>query len=280
MRKSVRTLLAVLGCLAVNAFAECTPITAIPAVITAPGTYCLTGYLYTTQTSGAAIEIQADDVTLDMTLGGLDGGGFENRDNTAAGVYALDRSNVTVVGGVINFFAYGILLENSAPDFANTRGHRVTGVVVQVAQRVGIEVRGVNTAVTDSTVASTGWTGTYGEGSVAAILSWGPGAVVSGNNLVSNETRGAGSSATAIQIYGSANCEASNNRIVNTSTVDPGGGASIAILVWNSSDCTVRDNEIDNRTTFPLDIGVYMPGSDHIQAASNKMTNVKRHYAR
>jgi hypothetical protein len=258
----------------------CTPITAVPTVITAPGTYCVIGYLVTSQLTGAAIEIQSDDVTLDITQGGLDAGGYENRDNTTAGVYALDRNNISVVGGVINFFAYGILLENSAPDFANTRGHRVSGVVVQVAQRVGIEVRGMDTAVTNSSVLSTGWTGTYGLGSVAAIMAWGPRAVVSGNNLVSNETRGAGSSATAIQIYGSSNCEANDNRIVNTSTAAPGGGLSVAILVSNSTDCTVRGNEIDNRTTFPLGIGVYMPDSDHIQAATNKMTHVSRHYAR
>ena len=57
MRQSIRTLLSLLGCLAANALASdpaCTPITSIPVVISAPGTYCVMGYLYTTQTSGAA----------------------------------------------------------------------------------------------------------------------------------------------------------------------------------------------------------------------------------
>jgi hypothetical protein len=275
MRKSLCTLFATLACSNVLAAdPACTPITAVPAVITAPGSYCVIGHLVTSQASGAAIEIQADDVVLDMTQGGVDGSAG-GPDSTAAGIYALDRNNITIMGGSIMFFAYGILLENSAPDFSNTRGHRVSDMLVDVSRRVGIEVRGVDTVLTRNLVSSTG---TGGDGSIAAILAWGAGAVVFQNNIVSNETRVAQASATAIQVYGSAGCDVSENRIVNTSSAP--GTLSVGVIVWNSVDCAVRDNEIDNRTTLPLEIGVYMPGSEHVQAISNKMTNVNRHYAR
>ena len=56
---------------------NCTPITALPAVITHPGVYCFTGDLITSMPSGSAIDIQANNVVLDLNgfkLGGLGAG--------------------------------------------------------------------------------------------------------------------------------------------------------------------------------------------------------------
>ena len=52
---------------------NCAAITALPAVITVPGVYCLTGDLSTAMTSGNAIEIQANFAVLDMNGFKLDG---------------------------------------------------------------------------------------------------------------------------------------------------------------------------------------------------------------
>src|SRR5215475_1141125 len=53
--------------------AECRRITAVPATISRPGSYCLVRDLATTLSSGAAITIAADDVLLDLQGFALDG---------------------------------------------------------------------------------------------------------------------------------------------------------------------------------------------------------------
>src|SRR5207253_487401 len=72
---------------------DCTGvITTIPVIIDAPGTYCVTSYLTTALADGAAIEIQSDDVTIDMSAGG----GLDNLavgpNTTAMGIHADDRN--------------------------------------------------------------------------------------------------------------------------------------------------------------------------------------------
>src|SRR5438477_456256 len=44
-------------------------IDAVPVIITTPGTYCVTAYLTTSLADGAAIEIQSDDVSIDVSNG-------------------------------------------------------------------------------------------------------------------------------------------------------------------------------------------------------------------
>ncbi|MBW8311548.1 MAG: hypothetical protein K0M64_05880, partial [Rhizobium sp.] len=47
----------------------CTPVASLPAVLDAPGSYCLTGDLSTAISQGAAITLASDDIHLDC--GGL-----------------------------------------------------------------------------------------------------------------------------------------------------------------------------------------------------------------
>src|SRR5712691_1804649 len=76
----------------------CTPITALPAVITGQGIYCFTGHLSTAMTSGNAIDIQTNNVVLDLNgfkLGGLAAG----LGTFAVGIHAIDRQNITIKNG-------------------------------------------------------------------------------------------------------------------------------------------------------------------------------------
>ena len=71
---------------------NCTPITTLPTVITSQGVYCLTGSLKTNMTSGNAIEIQTNNVTIDLNgwkLGGKPAG----VGTTVNGIYASDRKS-------------------------------------------------------------------------------------------------------------------------------------------------------------------------------------------
>jgi len=251
----------------------CTPISVVPTVITSPGTYCVTGYLTTSQATGVAIEIQADNVVLDFGGWGIDGfgGGIETQ---AFGVYALDRNNITIQNGTIRGFLGGIALENSAGDFANTSGHRVTQMLIEGNRSAGVEIRGAGTEVTNNLIDETGGTSLYG---ASAIVIYGPDALIAQNNIPVTTTLTADSEATGVFLFGAPRCQVNGNRIAYTEGAPQ---YSTGVMVWNSPDCVVSRNEFDNGTTSPLDVGVYVIDSKRVQTISNKMTNVVKNVLR
>ena len=87
---------------------NCTPITSLPATIDTQGLHCLTGNLATSQTSGNAIEITANNVTLD--LNGWKVGGQGAGAGTQAGGISSAAVNVTVRNGIVRGFSIGISL--------------------------------------------------------------------------------------------------------------------------------------------------------------------------
>src|SRR4249920_3466180 len=103
LSRSARSLLTLgallLGCAgsahAAQSYDNCTGfITSLPAVITTQGTWCLKQDLATTVTSGSAITINTNNVTIDCNdfkLGGL-GAGLATLAN---GIYSLNRVNAT-----------------------------------------------------------------------------------------------------------------------------------------------------------------------------------------
>jgi hypothetical protein len=251
---------------------NCTPITSVPFVITSPGNYCVVSYITTDLSTGAAIEIRTDNVSLDFANGGLDGLAAGPL-TQASGVYAVDRSNITIQNGTIRGFAYGIALENTAGDFANTTGLSVSEMLLELNRAVAIEVRGANTTLTKNLIQTTG-NSPYG-GSVAINL-FGPHPVLYQNNIIDTATQTPDSDAIDIQIIGGSTCDLQGNRMVNTVSTT---GQSIGVLIWSSSDCLIRNNIFDNRTAgTPLDIGVYIIDSKRVQTVSNSMTNVVKNY--
>jgi len=93
---------------AAQSYDNCTGfITSLPATISTQGTWCLNKDVSTAVTSGAAITIAANNVTLDCNdfkLGGLAAG----LTTQAVGVYALDRFNISVRHCNIRGFYFGI----------------------------------------------------------------------------------------------------------------------------------------------------------------------------
>ena len=86
----------------------CTNITSLPAVITTQGMYCLKQDLSTAITIGKAIDIQANNVTLNCNgykIGGLGGGTA----STAYGIYVGNRLNVTIRECNIRGFYVGMM---------------------------------------------------------------------------------------------------------------------------------------------------------------------------
>jgi hypothetical protein len=127
---------------------NCKVIGALPAVITARGTYCLATALSTSIASGAAITIAADNVTLDCLDRVIDGSGAGDA-TAATGIAATQRSGVVVRNCAVRGFRNGIRLVeepgSSVPPSAvvveNNRVHRNTRTGISLHADGGV-VRG------------------------------------------------------------------------------------------------------------------------------------------
>jgi parallel beta-helix repeat protein len=170
----------------------------VPAPITSQGVYCLRKDLSTSITSGTAIEIKTNNVTIDCNdfkLGGLNAG----EASQAAGIRATSRQNVIVRNCNVRGFKTGIGLSGS--------GHLVEDNRLDNNLYVGIDVSGDNSLVRRNRVFDTGGltgateaygiradsniventvAGVFTDGtatSLAGIYSSGPGTQVAGNRI-------------------------------------------------------------------------------------------------
>ena len=187
---------------------NCTHITALPAVITVPGVYCLTGNLATPMTSGHAIDIQTNNVVLDLNgfiLGGLAAG----LGTTTDGVFASDRQNITITNGTISGFATAIRLQDSGA----SQGHVVENIRAVQNRATGVFVQGTGNIVRNNQVVATGGTTTYGT-NVGATGIWvgGAGPRVLNNDVINTVKQGTGV-ARGIYFSGATGGLAVNNRI-------------------------------------------------------------------
>jgi hypothetical protein len=158
--------IAILG--ATQAFAQtsCISINAIPISISAPGRYCLTSSLSTTQASGAAISVNAPDVWIDLQGFTLDGTPAGTAATTQAVFYSSSQPGFKISNGVIRGFNVAlnaavfpsnpnlVLIEDLhidtsrqfalivVADHSIVRRVRVTGVAPQGAMTVAIAIAG------------------------------------------------------------------------------------------------------------------------------------------
>ena len=167
---------------------NCTPITALPAVITVQGIYCFTGHLNTAITSGFAIDIQTNNVVLDLNgfkLGGLAAGSGTN----AIGIYALNRQNITIKNGTVRGFFYGILLETVGA----SQGHVVEDIRADQNTFNGIQVQGSGNIVRNNQVVATGGSTVFGPNADAfGIVVTGAGPRALNNDVITTVKQGTG----------------------------------------------------------------------------------------
>ncbi len=160
---------------------NCTAVTALPAVIGAPGVYCLTSDLSTSMTSGTAITIQSDDVVLDLNDHLLKDvpSIFVLSPTQAVGIGAVGRHNITIRNGTVRGFNRGIYLQES---YAHSSGHLIERVRTDQSGAIGIVVYGVQSVVRNNIVTNSGVTLGTGNGSGVGIMVWG-----SGNRVIEND---------------------------------------------------------------------------------------------
>jgi len=137
------------------------PISSVPYIISASGSYYLAGDLQLSDPNAKAITVEANDVTIDLMGYSLVGPGLDS--GRTYGIYMKWCSNVEIRNGTVREFRFAGIEEM---DTAAGRGHRVINVRVASCGRDGIYLRGKNHLVKDCTIIGNGTEGMYvGSGS-------------------------------------------------------------------------------------------------------------------
>jgi hypothetical protein len=188
---------------------SCTTITAVPFTITAPGRYCLNADQSTSQASGAAIEIAANDVTLDLqghTLSGLGAGAATRTD----GVHSLDRRRIVVRNGRIVGFFIGVHLDI----VSDSGNHVVENLRLERNRWKAIKLEGHENMMRSNLVLDTGGGGHHVDGVSACENQFG-GSVQALNNTIINVGVGEPESSPDGMMLYCINSIAIGNRLVN-----------------------------------------------------------------
>ena len=77
----------------------CTPITSVPFTVSQSGVYCLDRNLTTAAGASHAIQISADDVTIDLNGYTLSGSGGTSTTTVGIAASGVNRRNITVRNG-------------------------------------------------------------------------------------------------------------------------------------------------------------------------------------
>jgi hypothetical protein len=225
---------------------KCTAITAVPFAISAGGSYCLTKDLIApgTFTSGAAITVAADNVTIDLggyTLSDLAAGTA----TTAIGIQALAQNNVTVENGTVRGFYIGIQLTGTPAGFlTGSTGHLVQNVRGDANRFISIQVLGTGSVVRQNQVLHTGGSTAAGVGFTVGIQVGGDGAEALDNSVVDTiPPTSTGGQAVALLINAQNNFSgaiAEGNRVANTGATEAGavgivmGAGAFQTLIVNN----------------------------------------------
>ncbi|MDN5781924.1 MAG: hypothetical protein L0H23_07875, partial [Luteimonas sp.] len=209
----------------------------VPAVVTTQGVYCLRSDLSTAQSTGAAITVSTNNVTIDCNgfkIGGLAAGLNTN----ANGIEALYRQNTTVrncnVRGFrsgIRVWGDGILVENNSLDH-NTEN--------------GVVVSGSANRVRGNLVLNTG--GTTLHSSVSGFLLGGD-VDLSDNQVNGVFASGGNVSAYGVQHNSGVGARMARNLVRNL--VPSGTGDAFGIFSVSSLKVFIEDNRLSMEIPWP-----------------------------
>ena len=116
-------------------------ITSAPYTITQSGAYVLGNNINYTGFSGAIIQVEASNVTIDFA-GHYIAGPVGNPNQTVVGIRANERSNLTVKNGTIAFCAQGIWIFGNFQNNTNNVGHRIENMRVTYCYALGAGLQG------------------------------------------------------------------------------------------------------------------------------------------
>lgn len=218
---------------AAESYDNCTGvISTLPATISTQGTWCLKSNLSTGITTGNAITIATNNVTIDCNdykLGGLPAGDATN----AVGIHSTDKLNTTVRRCGIRGFMYGIQL--SGP---TTSGTLVEDNRFDQNTYRAIEISGGGHVIRDNRIVDTG--GRPNSNSTVAINVAGSESLIADNVISGLTVTGQGGLLIAINAVGGTS-EISRNLV---SGMVPNAGPVRGITVGNSRASAIRANVV------------------------------------
>jgi hypothetical protein len=200
---SLLVLLVVVAGAGVAGAGPCTPITSVPTVITTQGVHCLTQNLTTGITSGNAITVGVNNVTVDLN-------GFTLAHTGSAdvnGIAATGRHNVTVTNGTIRGFRRGV-------NILTSEGTVIEGVRADQNELSGFVVGGNGNIVRNNQVVATGPPPTL-PNAIGIDIFPGTGASVVDNDVA--QTTGAGGGQGAAIRVNATNALVDGNRLTQAS---------------------------------------------------------------
>jgi hypothetical protein len=157
--------------LAAESYDNCAgTVLSLPATITSPGVWCMKSDLATAMTSGQAITINSNNVTLDCNnfrLGGLAAGAA----TATTGIAVMEKNSATIRNCNVRGFINGVYLGGSSNVIEDSR--------FDSNMRIGIYVSGYDFIVRRNAVTHTGGTPTYMDN--YGILAYGGTGVIEGN---------------------------------------------------------------------------------------------------
>lgn len=192
-----------------RAFAEtsnCTEIASLPAAINSQGVFCLRRDLSTSITTGNAIAISANNVTIDCNgwkIGGL-GGGPGTR---AIGIHAEGRKNVAIRNCGVRGFEIAIALGGEGSAY-----HLVENNRIDLSTQTGVEVAGDGYTVRGNRLYDIG----DSTGNATGIAAYGSGSVI--DNTVQGVLGGVslGEHGYGIDVDAPGGAFVSGNRVLNS----------------------------------------------------------------
>jgi hypothetical protein len=210
-------------------------ITSLPTVISTQGTWCMKQDLTTSITSGSAITINTNNVTIDCNdfkLGGL-GAGVSTQ---TSGIFAINRLNATVRHCNIRGFYQGVYFYGITDG-----GHLVEDNRFDGNTNVGVDVEGDGSVVRRNRVFDTG--GATGSTNTLGIETRYSVEVL--DNTVSGVLATAGTNGN---VYGIDCISSTAGRIIGNGVrglVPDGTGAANGIYAASATRVSIRDNDID-----------------------------------
>jgi glucose/arabinose dehydrogenase len=227
----------------------CTPIGAIPFTIDAPGRYCLAQDATVSLATGAAIQIEADDVRLDLQRHRLTQVDLSTQ---AYGVFANGRKNIRVENGTLDGFFGGVELVQTPP-YTTPQGHVITHLTVANSRYAGVWLEGRGNTIADNQVKATGGTAFFGADSdTFGVVAIGPACRVLRNSVSGTHGVGTGHG-VGVDVGSGDGTLVSRNQVNNNGAP----AAAVGVRVEGSSDAVVNTNRL-----WHLDFGVvFEPGA-------------------
>jgi len=203
-----------------SAFAEtnqCSVITTLPATISNAGVYCINQDLTLAGSTGSAVTIGADSVTLDLNGHALRSNAAAN--TATAGVTVVGHKYFTIIDGTIAGFAEGVNVESLAST-PRSKGGLIADLKVQRSVAFGIGIDCDGCVVRDNLVTDTIVPASIAGFSALGISVVGTGALVSGNRVFNTHSVPTGAEAFAIAVLAS-NSVVSQNYVSNDAIANP-----------------------------------------------------------